>query len=137
MTQIKGTFEGWGEAQAPLKLNEVFISHADSTLNTARSRAVTVNVALQSIHCLFSLPTGPEKTKGHTFSCYFFPCIALTHFTFFTPGLLSPFFLSILHLYHHPPPPANPGTLNSLSRLSMRRETALWFPLESHTARLM
>lgn len=46
MTQIKGTFEGCGEAPAPLKLNEVFISHADSTLNTARSRAVTVNVSL-------------------------------------------------------------------------------------------
>lgn len=71
MTQIKGTFEGCGEAPAPLKLNEVFISHADSTLNTARSRAVTVNVSLRSIHCLFSLTNGPERTKGQTFSCYF------------------------------------------------------------------
>lgn len=71
MTQIKGTFEGCGEAPAPLKLNEVFISHADSTLNTARSRAVTVNVSLQSIRCLFSLANGPERTKGQTFSCYF------------------------------------------------------------------
>lgn len=71
MTQIKGTFEGCGEAPAPLKLNEVFISRADSTLNTARSRAVTVNVSLQSIRCLFSLANGPESTKGQTFSCPF------------------------------------------------------------------
>lgn len=77
MTQIKGTFEGCGEAPAPLKLNEVFISHADSTLNTARSRAVTVNVSLQSIGCLFSHSSGPEKTKGQTFPCYF-SCIAMT-----------------------------------------------------------
>lgn len=76
MTQIKGTFEGCREAPAPLKLNEVFISHADSTLNTARSRAVTVNVSLQSICCLFSLANGPERTKGQTFSCYF-SCIPL------------------------------------------------------------
>lgn len=75
MTQIKGTFEGCREAPAPLKLNEVFISHADSTLNTARSRAVTVNVSLQSIRCLFSLTKGPERTKGLTFSCYF-SCIS-------------------------------------------------------------
>lgn len=78
MTQIKGTFEGCREAPAPLKLNEVFISHADSTLNTARSRAVTVNVSLQSTGCLFSHSNGPEKTKGKTFPCYF-SCIAMTH----------------------------------------------------------
>lgn len=78
MTQIKGTFEGCVEAPAPLKLNEVFISRADSTLNTARSRAVTVNVSLQSIRCLFSLASGPERTKGQTFSCYF-SCISLVH----------------------------------------------------------
>lgn len=71
MTQIKGTFEGCREAPAPLKLNEVFISRADSTLNTGRSRAVTVNVSLQSICCLFSLASGPERTKGQTFSCFF------------------------------------------------------------------
>lgn len=79
MTQIKGTFEGCVEAPAPLKLNEVFISRADSTLNTARSRAVTVNVSLQSIRCLFSLASGPERTKGQTFSCYF-SCISHVHY---------------------------------------------------------
>lgn len=44
MTQIKEAFEGCREAPAPLKLNEVFISHADSTLRAGTSRAVTVNV---------------------------------------------------------------------------------------------
>ena len=76
MTQIQDTFEGCGEAPAPLKLNEVFISRADSTLNAARSRAVTVNVSLQSIRCLFSPANGPERTKGRAFSCYF-PCFPL------------------------------------------------------------
>lgn len=74
MTQIKGTFEGCGEAPAPLKLNEVFISHADSTLNTARSRAVTVNVSLRSVCCLFSLANGPEgkkKNKKHQRTVFF------------------------------------------------------------------
>lgn len=71
MTQIKGTFEGCGEAPAPLKLNEVFISHADSTLNTARSRAVTVNVSLRSICCLFSLANGPEEKKNHQRTVFF------------------------------------------------------------------
>lgn len=72
MTQIKGTFEGCGEAPAPLKLNEVFISHADSTLNTARSRAVTVNVSLRSVCCLFSLANGPEgKKKKHQRTVFF------------------------------------------------------------------
>lgn len=74
MTQIKGTFEGCGEAPAPLKLNEVFISHADSTLSTARSRAVTVNVSLRSICCLFSLANGPEgekKKKKHQRTVFF------------------------------------------------------------------
>lgn len=89
MTQIKGTFEGCGEAPAPLKLNEVFISRADSTLNTARSRAVTVNVSLQSIRCLFSLTNGPERTKGQGFLCYF-SCISLTQLLPFSPSSSSP-----------------------------------------------
>lgn len=63
MTQIKGTFEGCSEAPAPLKLNEVFISHADSILSTARSRAVTVNVSFQSICCLFRIANGPGRRK--------------------------------------------------------------------------
>lgn len=138
MTQIKGTFEGCGEAPAPLKLNEVFISHADSTLNTARSRAVTVNVSLQSIRCLFSLANGPERTKGQTFSCYF-SCISLTqslHFSHLVfPRLL---FLSLTFLYHHPPPKL---LTTKLPFLSFQQEKAciLWFPLGSgsHTARLM
>lgn len=103
MTQIKGTFEGCGEAPAPLKLNEVFISHADSTLNTARSRAVTVNVSLQSIRCLFSLANGPEKTKGQTFSCYF-SCIALTQSLHFSHLVFS--HLLILSLTFVPSPTA-------------------------------
>lgn len=61
MTQIKGTFEGCREAPAPLKLNEVFISHADSILSTARSRAVTVNVSLRSSRSLFCLTSGPRR----------------------------------------------------------------------------
>lgn len=104
MTQIKGTFEGCGEAPAPLKLNEVFISHADSTLNTARSRAVTVNVSLQSICCLFSLANGPERTRGQTFSCYFscIPPVQSLHFSHLVfPRLL---FSLYYFLYHHPPP---------------------------------
>lgn len=107
MTQIKGTFEGCGEAPAPLKLNEVFISHADSTLNTARSRAVTVNVSLRSIGCLFSLANGPERTKGQTFSCYF-SCNSLTqsfHFSHLVfPRLFFFFSLISLLLCHHQPP---------------------------------
>lgn len=136
MTQIKGTFEGCGEAPAPLKLNEVFISHADSTLNTARSRAVTVNVSLQSIRCLFSLANGPERTKGQTFSCYF-SCISLaqslpfSHLIF--PRLL---FLSLTSV-----PSPTTTTQAPFSCLSSRRKKAciLWFPLGSgsHTARLM
>lgn len=115
MTQIKGTFEGCGEAPAPLKLNEVFISHADSTLNTARSRAVTVNVSLQSIRCLFSLANGPERTKGQTFSCYF-SCISLakslpfSHLIF--PRLL---FLSLIFV---------PSPTTKLTFLSFQREKA-------------
>lgn len=115
MTQIKGTFEGCGEAPAPLKLNEVFISHADSTLNTARSRAVTVNVSLQSIRCLFSLANGPERTKGQTFSCYF-SCISLakplpsSHLIF--PRLL---FLSLFFV---------PSPTTKLAFLSFQREKA-------------
>lgn len=113
MTQIKGTFEGCGEAPAPLKLNEVFISHADSTLNTARSRAVTVNVSLQSIRCLFSLANGPERTKGQTFSCYF-SCISLAQSLPFS-HLISPRLLFLSLMSHHPPP-------SSLSCLSSRRK---------------
>lgn len=82
MTQIKGTFEGCGEAPAPLKINEVFISHADSTLNTARSRAVTVNVSLRSLRCLFSLADGPGRTKRTHFFMLFFHA-------FLTPDLPS------------------------------------------------
>lgn len=55
MTQIKEAFEGCCEALAPLKLNEVFIRHADSTLHAGTSRAVTVNVLpLKHAPCLFS-----------------------------------------------------------------------------------
>lgn len=59
MTQIKRAFEGCREAPAPLKLNEVFISHADSTLSSNRSRAVTVNVVpLQYAPVCLVLPVG-------------------------------------------------------------------------------
>lgn len=94
MTQIKGTFEGCGEAPAPLKLNEVFISRADSTLNTARSRAVTVNVSLQSTGCLFSLANGPERTKGHTFFTLFF-----MHFPRPVSPILTPGFPLVCFLF--------------------------------------
>lgn len=119
MTQIKGTFEGCVEAPAPLKLNEVFISRADSTLNTARSRAVTVNVSLQSIRCLFSLASGPERTKGQTFSCYF-SCISLVHspsssYLVFPPSVFLPvIFVHTNHAKSSPP--------SSLFCLSGRRK---------------
>ena len=118
MTQIKGTFEGCGEAPAPLKLNEVFISHADSTLNTARSRAVTVNVSLQSIRCLFSLANGPERTKGQTFSCYF-SCISLAQSL---PFLTPDFFFSISYFCPHHPPPPPPPPPPELPFLSLQAE---------------
>lgn len=128
MTQIKGTFEGCGEAPAPLKLNEVFISHADSTLNTARSRAVTVNVSLQSIRCLFSLANGPERTKGQSFSCYF-SCISLTQ-SFHFSHLVFPWSSSDFYNISHSPLPQKKST---------PAQERLWFPLGSgsHTARLM
>lgn len=121
MTQIKGTFEGCGEAPAPLKLNEVFISHADSTLNTARSRAVTVNVSLQSIRCLFSLANGPERTKGQTFSCYF-SCISLAQSLHFSHLEFPQSYL--LLLYHHPPAKKSspPTARGAPSRLSSGRK---------------
>lgn len=134
MTQIKGTFEGCGEAPAPLKLNEVFISHADSTLNTARSRAVTVNVSLQSICCLFSLTNGPERTKGQTFSCYF-PCISLAQSPHFSHLVF--FFYLLLSV----PSPTTQTTHHQAPFLSLQRGKAflLWFPFRSgsHTVRLM
>lgn len=127
MTQIKGTFEGCVEAPAPLKLNEVFISRADSTLNTARSRAVTVNVSLQSIRCLFSLASGPERTKGQTFSCYF-SCISLVQPPSFSqpppPHLLFYLlFLSTQTMQTLPPP-------SSLSHLSRRKSVYCGFLLD-------
>ena len=142
MTQIKGTFEGCGEAPAPLKLNEVFISHADSTLNTARSRAVTVNVSLRSIGCLFSLTNGLERTKGQTFSCYF-SCNSLTqslHFSHLVfPRLFFFFFLISLLLCHHQPPKTpSPPKLPFLCLSQQEKARVLWFPLGSgsHTVRL-
>lgn len=141
MTQIKGTFEGCGEAPAPLKLNEVFISHADSTLNTARSRAVTVNVSLRSIGCLFSLANGPERTKGQTFSCYF-SCNSLTqsfHFSHLVFPRLFFFFPSSLYFCAITNRPKPPRRQSSPSRLSQQEKArVLWFPLGSgsHTVRL-
>lgn len=74
MTQIKGVSSGGcgGAAEGlqrggaePLKLNEVFIRRADSTLNTGTSRAVTVNVSLRSLGCLLSLAGGgPQGEQG-------------------------------------------------------------------------
>lgn len=72
MTQIQDIFEGCREALAPLKLNEVFISRADSTLNTDRSRAVADNVSSQSLCCLFSLTIGPIKNQRTAFSMLLF-----------------------------------------------------------------
>lgn len=123
MTQIKGTFQGCGEAPAPLKLNEVFISHADSTLNTARSRAVTVNVSLQRIHCLFSLANGPEKNQRMDFFMLYFMLCSHPVPPFHTPGLPSstftiPSFCNITH--HH----QSPSPLSSPSCLSSRRKPA-------------
>lgn len=138
MTQIKGTFEGCGEAPAPLKLNEVFISRADSTLNTARSRAVTVNVSLQSICCLFSLANGPERTKGQSFSCYF-SCIALTQSLPFS-HLVFPCLLFLSLTFVPSPATQTPPPPSSLSWLfSGGKACILWFPLGSgsHTVRLM
>lgn len=119
MTQIKGTFEGCREAPAPLKLNEVFISHADSTLNTARSRAVTVNVSLPSIHCLFSLANGPGKKKKKTedtvfhtiFHALLSPSPCISH-TWSSP--ISLYYLLILFHYTLPP--------NCLPYISSRRK---------------
>lgn len=138
MTQIKGTFEGCGEAPAPLKLNEVFISHADSTLNTARSRAVTVNVSLQSICCLFSLANGPERTKGQTFSCYF-SCIPFAQSLDFSHLVLPR--LLFLCITFFLPSSTTQTTHHQALFLSLQWGKAfmLWFPLGSgsHTARLM
>lgn len=119
MTQIKGTFEGCGEAPAPLKLNEVFISHADSTLNTARSRAVTVNVSLRSIGCLFSLTNGLERTKGQTFSCYF-SCNSLTQSLHFS-HLVFPrlFFFFFPHLFTFVPSPTTQNPLAAKAPLPL------------------
>ena len=99
MTQIKGTFEGCGEAPAPLKLNEVFISHADSTLNTARSRAVTVNVSFQRIRCLFSLANGSERTKRTEFFTLFFMHLSRPGLSVFSHLIFFPlsYFCPITH----------------------------------------
>lgn len=128
MTQIKGTFEGCGEAPAPLKLNEVFISHADSTLNTARSRAVTVNVSLRSICCLFSLASGPEgKKKKHQrtvffmlfFHAWLLPTPSISH-----TWCSLVFFLQFLTFVpsHHRRRRLNGSPLSSPSCLSSRRK---------------
>lgn len=119
MTQIKGTFEGCGEAPAPLKLNEVFISRADSILKSARSRAVTVNVSLQSIGCLFSPANGPERSKGQIFfppKLLFIFAGFLSPSLFLTPGIPS-LFLFCLTLLSHPL-----GPRTSLSCLSSGRK---------------
>lgn len=90
MTQIKGTFEGCGEAPAPLKLNEVFISHADGTLNTARSRAVTVNVPLQAFTVCLAPPLCLKETKGPSFHAIFHALpstpLSISHTWMFSPS---------------------------------------------------
>lgn len=137
MTQIKGTFEGCVEAPAPLKLNEVFISRADSTLNTARSRAVTVNVSLQSIRCLFSLASGPERTKGQTFSCYF-SCISLVHSPSSSYLVFPPIYFSTCYFCAHKPCKIFTTKLSFLS-FWKKKACILWFLLGSgtHTRRLV
>lgn len=93
MTQIKGTFEGCGEAPAPLKLNEVFISHADGTLNTARSRAVTVNVPLRAFAACLASPPCLKETKGWSFHAIFHASPS-PRSPFLTPGFLRLLLLS-------------------------------------------
>lgn len=127
MTQIKGTFEGCGEAPAPLKLNEVFISHADSTLNTARSRAVTVNVSLRSICCLFSLANGPEEKKKTPEDSLFhaiFPRMATAHSLHFSHLVLPRLLLTIFYFCTITPRcrRLNASPLRSPSCLSSRRK---------------
>lgn len=105
MTQIKGTFEGCGEAPAPLKLNEVFISHADGTLNTARSRAVTVNVPLRAFSACLASPLCLKETKGWSFHAIFHALhplpLSISH-TWFSP---SPFTISCICPISHRCPP--------------------------------
>lgn len=89
-----------GEAPAPLKLNEVFISRADSALNSHRSRPVTVNVSLSpmllSLSVCLALPVGMKKTSGFFLS-------PPSPFHFLPPSpLLSP--PSSVFLFLSPPP---------------------------------
>lgn len=91
-----------GEAPAPLKLNEVFISRADSALNSHRSRPVTVNVSLSpmllSLSVCLALPVGMKKTKVGFLSLSPPP-----PFLFLPPSpLLSP--PSSVFLFLSPPP---------------------------------
>lgn len=91
-----------GEVPAPLKLNEVFISRADSALNSHRSRAVTVHVSLSpmllSLSVCLALPVDRKKLKWD-----FFLSPPLPPFFFFLHLLYSlPQVLSLSFSLHNP-----------------------------------